>query len=133
MTRYRFRPFRNGDPPNLVDLWNRGLPDRGVARPLAAHEFDALVMGKLPFDRDGLIVAERDGRPVGFAHAGFGPAEPAGPSHRLDRELGTLAMLVVDPLLAADAELAAGLVVEAERYLQAPRGERLLRGRPGAA
>lgn len=117
MSRFRFRPFQNGDPPSLVDLWNRGLPERGAARPLAAHEFDALVMGKLQFDRQGLVVAERDGRPVGFAHAGFGPAEPQGPSHRLDPEMGTLAMLVVDPSLLDDAELGRGLIVEAERYL----------------
>ncbi len=119
MSPFRFRPFRNGDPPALVDLWNRGLPQRGAALPLAAHEFDTLVMGKLHFDARGLIVAERDGRAVGFAHAGFGPAEPGGPSHRLDTEMGTIAMLVVDPLLANDPEPAATLVVEAERYLRA--------------
>jgi len=115
---FRVRTFRNGDPPALVDLWNRGMPDRGAARPLAAHEFDALVMGKLHFDARGLIVAELDGRPVGFAHAGFGPAEPAGPSHRLDTQMGTVAMLVVDPGLADDPEPATTLLVEAERYLR---------------
>ena len=26
----RFRPFHNGDPPALADLWNRGLPRRYV-------------------------------------------------------------------------------------------------------
>ena len=113
----RFRPFLNGDPPALVDLWNRGLPDRGVARPLDAHEFDALVMGKLHFERAGLVVAERDGRPVGFAHAGFGPLDPDRRSHQLCRDLGTVAMLVVDPD-RDDPELEHSLLVAAERYLR---------------
>lgn len=117
-----FRAFRNGDPPALADLWNRGLPDRGVVRPLTPHEFDALVMGKLPFDRLGLIVAEDEGRAVGFAHAGFGPREPRGPSHRLDTSLGTVAMLVTEPG-RDDPELEMGLFVHAERYLRSRGAE----------
>lgn len=113
----RLRPFRNGDPPALADLWNRGLPAAGVARPLGAHDFDAMVIDRADFDAEGLLVAERDGRLVGFAHAGFGPAEPEGPSHRLDRELGTVAMLVVDPELD-DPELERALMIGAEGYLR---------------
>jgi hypothetical protein len=113
----RFRPFRNGDPPALADLWNRGLSDLPAARPLSPHEFDALVMDKLPFEAAGLVVAERDGRVVGFSHAGFGPDEPGGPSHRLCRELGTVAMLVIEPGLD-DPDLEGGLLAEAEAYLR---------------
>lgn len=113
----RFRPFRNDDPPELVNLWNRALPDRCVVRPLSVHEFDALVMGKLYFDREGLIVVEHDGRLVGFAHAGFGPIEPRGPSHRLDPHLGTIAMLILEDGLD-DPELELGLFTAAERYLR---------------
>jgi ribosomal protein S18 acetylase RimI-like enzyme len=114
---YRFRPFRNGDPPALVELWNRGLPDRGVVTPLNVHEFDALVMGKLGFEAAGLVVAERDGRVVGFAHAGFGPKEPRGPSHRLDFAMGTVGMLITEPG-RDDPELELGLFLAAERYLR---------------
>ena len=60
----RFRPFLNTDPPALADLWNRGLPEHCVVRPLSVHEFDALVIGTLPFEREGLIAAERDGARV---------------------------------------------------------------------
>lgn len=113
----RFRPFRNDDAPALADLWNRGLPDRNVVKPLTVHEFDALVMCKQIFDRQGLIVAEQNDRIVGFAHAGFGPREPDGPSHALDTTMGTIAMLVVEPGLD-DPEVEGGLVIEAELYLR---------------
>ena len=120
----RFRAFRNGDPPALAELWNRGIPDRGVVRPLGPHEFNELVLGRQPFEPDGLILAEDEGRPVGFVHAGFGPESPTGPSHRLDRELGTVAMLVVDPD-RDDPGLEIGLFAEAESYLRR-RGAKVL-------
>ena len=113
-----FRPFRNDDPPALAALWNRSLPERGTARPLSPHEFDYQVANRVHFEAAGLVVAERDGRVVGFVHAGFGPEEPIGPPHRLNHALGTIAMLVVEPGLDDDA-LEAGLVAEAERYLRA--------------
>ncbi len=114
-----FRPFRNNDPPALANLWNRALPDRGVVRPLSPHEFDTLVMGKLPFDRRGLIVAQDDatGQVLGFVHAGFGPKEPGGKSHQLDRSMGTVAMLVTEPNRDLP-EVEMGLFLAAERHLR---------------
>ncbi len=120
----RFRAFRNGDPPALADLWNRGLPERGVVRPLSPHEFDAQVLTRLDFEADGLILAEDEGRLVGFVHAGFGPVSPGGPSHQIDRELGTIAMLVVDPE-RDDHSLGLDLVARAETYLRG-RGAKVL-------
>ena len=120
----RFRAFRNGDPPALADLWNRGLPDREVVRPLDAHEFDDLILGRLDFDASGLILAEDDGRVVGFVHAGFGPESPGGPSLRIDPALGTVAMLVVDPA-RDDPALELALFAQAEAYLRT-RGAKVL-------
>jgi ribosomal protein S18 acetylase RimI-like enzyme len=120
----RFRAFRNGDPPALAELWNRGLPEREVVRPLGAHEFDELVLGRLHFEADGLILAEEEGRLAGFVHAGFGPESPGGPSHRIDRDLGTIAMLVVDPD-RDDPALELSLFAEAENYLRR-RGAKVL-------
>jgi ribosomal protein S18 acetylase RimI-like enzyme len=115
----RFRPFRNTDPPALAKLWNRAIPETGTARPLRAHELDSHALGRVNFDAAGLIVAETEGRIVGFVHAGFGPDAPVDPIRplELNHELGTVAMLVVEPDLH-DSDLVAGLISEAERYLR---------------
>ena len=123
---YHLRPFRNDDPPVLAELWNESLPDVGAARPLGVHEFDGLIMGKLHFDAEGLIVAvrEADRKIVGFVHAGFGPVEPEGPSLALDRELGAIVMYAVEPGLD-DPELDRRLILAAERYLR-DRGAKVI-------
>lgn len=113
----QLRSFRNTDIPALADLWNTGLPAFGVVRPLTAHELDALVFARIVFDRHGLIVAEREGILVGFVHAGFGPVDAEGPSHRLDTRLGTIAMLVVAPGVD-DPDLEQDLIRAAEDYLR---------------
>src|SRR5947209_2142652 len=112
-----YRPFRNADPPALAALWNRGVPEYGTVRPLSGHEFDTHVVDRADFEAEGLVVAEREGRIVGFVHAGFGPDDPIGPPLHLGRSLGTVAMLVVEPGLE-DPELERGLIEEAERYLR---------------
>ena len=116
-----FRPYRNTDSPALRGLWNRGAPPTSAARPLGVHEFDAKVVSGPCFDAAGLIVAEREERPVGFVHAGFGPeadaGSPVGRPLRLSYEMGTVAMLVVEPG-PEDEGLESGLLDAAEAYLR---------------
>lgn len=113
-----YRPFRNDDPPALARLWNAAVPGAVAASPLRVHELDDHAFNPAVFEREGLIVAERDGRPAGFVHAGFGPddADPATPL-RLDRTMGVVAMLAVEPG-EGEGDVARGLVVEAERHLR---------------
>ena len=70
-----FRPFRNVDPPVLAALWRSRAGQPGLLQPVSPDLLEQLVFAKLYFDYDGLILAHDDGRPVGFAHAGFGPNE----------------------------------------------------------
>ena len=122
----RYRPFRNSDPLALVGLWNQSVPDLGAVRPLRVHELDSHAFGTVCFDRAGLIVAERDGRILGYVHAGFGPDLPVESTapFSFDPSLGTIAMLVVDHGVD-DPELARRLILEAERYLRS-RGASVL-------
>jgi ribosomal protein S18 acetylase RimI-like enzyme len=98
----------------------------GAVTPLRAHELDIHAFGTVIFDAAGLIVAEKDGRIVGFVHAGFGPELPVDATQpfELCHDLGTVAMLVVEPKLE-DPRLVAGLIGEAERYLRR-RGAKVL-------
>lgn len=122
----RIRSFRNDDPPSLVRLWNRAIPPSGCARPLRVHEFDTYALGTVNFESAGLIVAERDDRIVAFVHAGFGPNLPvdSAPPFELCHEMGTIAMLVVEPGLD-DPSLVSSLIDAAQAYLRS-RGATVL-------
>lgn len=89
-----YRAFRNTDLPALADIWRSRAHERGLAQPMSAGLFDQLVLAKPYFDRQGLIVALDDDRPVGFVHAAFGPTEDE--SH-VSHDLGVVCMLLVRP------------------------------------
>jgi ribosomal protein S18 acetylase RimI-like enzyme len=110
----------------LVKLWNQAAPESGAVRPLRVHELDTHALGTVNFEAGGLIVAESDGRIVGFVHAGFGPEIPVESTRPFDlcHELGTVAMLVIEPQLE-DPGVVSGLIDAAERYLRS-RGAKVL-------
>ncbi len=83
---------------------------QSVSAPLLEYA----VFSKMHFDRRGLIVATRDGVPLGFVHAGFGPNE-AGDA--IDTSLGTTYMLMVRDG-HQDANLADDLLAASEEYLR---------------
>ena len=117
-----YRSFRNTDPPLISAIWAAQPPMRGLipaARPnfLAEHVF-----GKPYFDRQGFILALLEGKTVGFAHAGFGPA-PAG--DRLDYQSGVVSLIMTDNH-PRSTEVASGLLAACESYLTERGARRVL-------
>jgi ribosomal protein S18 acetylase RimI-like enzyme len=111
---YRFRAFRNTDPPHLATIWRSQPPQRGLLQPVSAPLLEYGVFSKMHFDREGLIVATRDDQPCGFVHAGFGPSESG---NELDTSMGTTHVLMVQ---GADQsqQLADELLGASEEYLR---------------
>jgi GNAT superfamily N-acetyltransferase len=118
-----YRTFRNTDPPVLTALWRSRVGQRGLADTISPDLLEQFVFARLYFDYAGLIVAWEDGRPVGFAHGGFGPDEQG---DRLSTELGVTCLVLVRPDCAED-EVAAGLLQRCEQYLR-DRGAKVLYG-----
>jgi ribosomal protein S18 acetylase RimI-like enzyme len=90
----QYRRFRNSDPPGLAEVWNDALTGRGAVRLRNSSPLERLTFSKLFFDPEGLIIAEDDGRSVGFVHAGFG-ADSGG--NALDMQTGVTCLLAVTP------------------------------------
>jgi hypothetical protein len=108
------RPFRNDDPPAIAEIWGAQPPSRGLMQPMTAAAFEHIVLAKPHFDRHGLLIAIDQGRPVGLAHAGFGPTADGS---SLDRSRGIVCLLMSAPLANQD-EIAGELLRCAEEYLR---------------
>jgi ribosomal protein S18 acetylase RimI-like enzyme len=116
-----FRRFRNPDPPTIAGLWRSRAGQPGLRQPISTDLLEQLVFAKLYFDYAGLIIASDDGRPVGFAHAGFGPNAD---QSWISPDVGVTCLVLVRPDCAA-AEAAVGLLRRCEEYLRG-RGAKTL-------
>lgn len=88
----RYRKFRNSDPPQLFDLCRQVDLGRGAAQPATIDAFEVAVFALPYFDPEGLIIAEDDGKVIGFVHAGFGFSEDL---NSIDDKQGVICWLVV--------------------------------------
>lgn len=109
-----YRPFRNTDPPQLVELWNRAGLGRGAADGLTAEAFEHVNFATPYFDPHGLIVACEGNEIHGFVHAGFGPDED---ETGLVQDPGVICAVVVKPASRRQG-IGRELVRRAEAYLQ---------------
>jgi ribosomal protein S18 acetylase RimI-like enzyme len=124
MATLTYRTFRNTDPPILTELWRSRAGQPGLMQPVSPDVFEQLVFAKLYFDHGGLFLAFDDGRPVGFAHAGFGPNQN---QSWISTETGVTCIVLVRPDCAEAGEVAAGLLERCEAYLR-DRGAKVLYG-----
>ncbi|MCA9121057.1 MAG: hypothetical protein H6822_30780 [Planctomycetaceae bacterium] len=108
-----YRPFLNCDPPDLAEIWRSQPISNALIQNMTGAVLDDMVYSRPFFDRQGLTVAVQGGKPIGFAHAGFGPnAELTG----IEYTTGTTALLLVSP--HRDREMISQeLLAHSERYL----------------
>ena len=119
-----YRQFRNSDPPHLLRLWHECGLGRGAALGISCDEFDELVIAQPYFDPAGVILACRDGVPVGFVHAGFGVNES---QTWLSTDAGVICAVMVHPT-ARNQGIGRELVRRAEDYLRRSGSVRLFAG-----
>jgi len=109
-----YRAFCNTDPPHLVAIWQQHAARGNLLQPITTATLESQVFAKPFFEREGLIVAVRDKRPIAFVHAGFGPREDGS---RLDLSRGLICLLKVVPGETRDA-VCHELVARAEQYMR---------------
>lgn len=85
-----------------------------MLQPVSAGLLEQFVFSKPYFDREGLILALKDGVPVGFVHAGFGPNDER---DAVSTDDGTTYMLMLDGN-HRDPGLADELLARSEGYLR---------------
>jgi ribosomal protein S18 acetylase RimI-like enzyme len=109
-----FRHFRNSDPPSIVQIWNESFVNRGAYRLRAATLLELCVFSKPYFDPPGLIIAEDEGKAVGFVHAGFGPSAA---ENSLSLDTGIICAIAVRPSHRRQ-KIGTNLLGHAEAYLK---------------
>jgi len=120
-----YRTFRNTDPPGLVGVWNASFGDSRAAVGLrTATLLEYFLFAKPYFDPHGLILAEDDGRPAGFALAGSGFAADGA---ALDPAVGVVCAVGVDPARRRQG-VGSELLARAETYLRGRGAGTLLAG-----
>lgn len=118
------RPFRNSDPPAIVEIWRSQPAQRGLSQPLSIAQLEGFVLSKPYFDAEGMIIAVDAGQAVGFVHAGFGANDSQDSE---DRQLGAIYMLQVRPAYR-HGELPGLLAAAAEAYLTSQGAQVLYAG-----
>ncbi len=119
----RFRTFCNSDPPLLAEIWRSRGSRSGLPCEITPTLLEQFVFSRPYFDDEGLILAFDGGRPVGFAHAGFGPNQA---KDAISTELGTTCLLIVR-LDCDEPKVTAGLLQKSEEYL-VRRGAKVIYG-----
>ena len=122
----RIRPFRNDDPPGLVVLWNQSVTGRGSYPLHSPAPLERHIFSRPYFDPAGFLIAEDDGRMVGFVHAGFGARQDESAP---DRTRGVVCAIAVLPSHRR-RRMGSELLQKAEQYLAA-RGSKIVQA--GAA
>ena len=110
----QYRCFRNTDPPGLTEIWNESVTNPGAFSLRSTTPLEMCVLSKPYFDPNGLVVAEEDGRLIGFAHAGLGPNSA---ETDISVEVGIICALAVRPVYRRK-KIGTELLRRSELYLK---------------
>lgn len=94
------RPFTNVDPVVVLEIWNENVgvyPSQFFS--LSADILDSQLFGSVLFDPNGFLIAEQNGKPVGFIHASF-------PSNLRGNGIDPRCGIIHPPLLRPGCEFA---------------------------
>ncbi len=109
-----YRTFRNFDPPVVAELWNDCFSEPGAVSLRSPTLLEYFTFAKPYFDPEGFHLALADDKPVGFAHAGFGPSADG---KALDYTTGVLCSLGVRPAFQRQG-IGSQLLANSEEYLR---------------
>ena len=124
------RPFRNDDPPRLLELWRRTQRRRDGVPPLPSLSLERLqtqVLGLPMLDRRSLLLAFDNEGPVGYVHTTFVP-DDAG--YSFDYTIGQICFLCVDSTYSGAPDAAAALIRGGEDYLSGLGAQTIFGGSP---
>jgi GNAT superfamily N-acetyltransferase len=119
-----YRTFRNSDPPHLLELWHAAGLARGAALGITQDAFEMSVFASLCFDPRGLVLAECDGRVVGFCHAGFAARAD---ETAMDPSRGIICAVMVHPEFRRRG-IGRALVARVEQFLRERGAAQILAG-----
>ena len=110
----QIRPFTNLDPPAVTEVWQRCAQQPGLTLPVSVDLFERLVFSKLYFPESRLFLAFEGHKPLGFAHAAFGP----NPNRSwISPRTGVVCMLLVCPECPHRDRVACQLLEHCDRFL----------------
>ncbi|MHB8898774.1 MAG: GNAT family N-acetyltransferase [Thermoguttaceae bacterium] len=110
----QIRPFTNFDPPAVTEVWQHCARQPGLTSPVSVDSFERLVFSKLYFPQSRLLLAVEGDKPLGFAHAAFGPN---GSRDWISTETGVTCMLLVCPECPRRELVARQLLDHCEHFL----------------
>ena len=120
------RPFKNTDPVTVLAIWNANAHvNPSLFSPIQMDTLEAQVFGSFLFERNGFLIAEIDGRPVGFIHSSFAPNESG---NSIDPEYGVIYPPVLLPDCPSPDEVGCRLIESLESYLKTKGCKQCLAG-----
>ncbi len=120
----QIRPFTNLDPPAIAEVWQGCAQQPGLTLPVSVDLFERLVFSKLYFPQSRLFLAWEGGKPLGFAHAAFGPDSTR---TWISTDIGVVCMLLVCPDCPRRDVVAGQLLDCCDRFL-ADSGASIIQG-----